>query len=66
MLLVVKFQVTLPILAGLRAREIMLKPILLTVIDPNIRETDLPVSIHSTGDQLVPDYRVHAAMTWRF
>ncbi|HUI06569.1 MAG TPA: hypothetical protein VL486_06150 [Verrucomicrobiae bacterium] len=27
---------------------------------------DLPVSIHSTGDQLVPDYRVHAAVTWRF
>jgi hypothetical protein len=27
---------------------------------------DLPVSIHSTGDQLVPDYRLHAAMTWRF
>jgi hypothetical protein len=27
---------------------------------------DLPASIHSTGDQLVPDYRVHAAVTWRF
>jgi hypothetical protein len=27
---------------------------------------DLPVSIHSTGDQLVPDFRVHAAITWRF
>ena len=27
---------------------------------------DLPVSIHSTGDQLVPDYRTHAAVTWRF
>jgi hypothetical protein len=27
---------------------------------------DLPVSIHSTGDQLVPDYRLHAAMTYRF
>jgi len=27
---------------------------------------DLPVSIVSTGDQLVPSYRVHAAMTFRF
>jgi hypothetical protein len=27
---------------------------------------DLPVSIQSTGDQLVPDYRVHGAVTWRF
>jgi hypothetical protein len=27
---------------------------------------DLPVSVHSTGDQLVPDYRTHAAITWRF
>jgi hypothetical protein len=27
---------------------------------------DLPVSIRSTGDQLVPNYRVHAAITWRF
>jgi hypothetical protein len=27
---------------------------------------DLPVCIASTGDQLVPDYRVHAAVTWRF
>lgn len=27
---------------------------------------DLPVSIHSTGDQLVPDYRTRAAVTWRF
>jgi hypothetical protein len=27
---------------------------------------DLPVSIASTGDQLVPDYRIHAALTWRF
>jgi hypothetical protein len=27
---------------------------------------DLPVSIRSTGDQVVPDYRVHAAATWRF
>ncbi len=27
---------------------------------------DLPVSIESTGDQVVPDYRVHAALTWRF
>jgi len=27
---------------------------------------DLPVSIASTGDQLVPDYRIHAAVTWRF
>jgi len=27
---------------------------------------DLPVYRHTTGDQLVPDYRVHAAVTWRF
>jgi hypothetical protein len=27
---------------------------------------DLPVSIASTGNQLVPDYRVHAAVTWHF
>ena len=27
---------------------------------------DLPVSINSTGDQLVPNYRIHAAATWRF
>ena len=27
---------------------------------------DLPVSIVSSGDQLVPDYRVRAALTWRF
>ena len=27
---------------------------------------DLPVSIHSTGDQLVPNYRTHTALTWRF
>jgi len=27
---------------------------------------DLPVSIASTGDQIVPDYRIHAAITWRF
>jgi len=28
---------------------------------------DLPVSIESTGNQLVPDYRVRAAVTfWRF
>jgi hypothetical protein len=27
---------------------------------------DLPVSIRSTGDQLVPNYRVHVAVTWRF
>ena len=27
---------------------------------------DLPVSIDNTGEQLVPDYRVHAAATWRF
>jgi hypothetical protein len=27
---------------------------------------DLPVSIASTGGQLVPDYRIHAALTWRF
>jgi hypothetical protein len=27
---------------------------------------DIPVSIRSTGDQLVPNYRVHGALTWRF
>jgi hypothetical protein len=27
---------------------------------------DLPVSIVTTGQQLVPDYRVRAAVTWRF
>jgi hypothetical protein len=27
---------------------------------------DLPVSIASSGNQLVPDYRIHAAVTWRF
>jgi hypothetical protein len=27
---------------------------------------DLPVSIATTGAQLVPDYRVRAAVTWRF
>jgi hypothetical protein len=27
---------------------------------------DLPVSIATTGEQLVPDYRVRAAITWRF
>ena len=27
---------------------------------------DLPLSIVSSGDQIVPGYRVHAAFTWRF
>jgi len=27
---------------------------------------DLPVSIATTGNQLVPDYRIHGALTWRF
>ena len=27
---------------------------------------DLPVSIVTTGQQVVPDYRVRAALTWRF
>jgi hypothetical protein len=27
---------------------------------------DLPVSITSSGQQIVPDYRVRAALTWRF
>jgi len=27
---------------------------------------DLPVSIASSGQQIVPDYRVRAALTWRF
>jgi hypothetical protein len=28
--------------------------------------TDLPVSIASSGEQIVPDYRIRAAVTWRF
>src|SRR5205807_459591 len=27
---------------------------------------DLPVSIQNSGLQAVPDYRIHAAFTWRF
>ena len=27
---------------------------------------DLPVSIENSGEQVVPDFRVHAAVTWRF
>ncbi|HXT10315.1 MAG TPA: hypothetical protein VN873_02045 [Candidatus Angelobacter sp.] len=27
---------------------------------------DLPVSITSTGEQIVPTWRIHAAVTWRF
>ena len=27
---------------------------------------DFPVSIAASGDQLVPNYRVRAAVTWRF
>jgi opacity protein-like surface antigen len=27
---------------------------------------DLPVSIKSSGEQIVPTFRVHAALTWRF
>jgi Putative MetA-pathway of phenol degradation len=27
---------------------------------------DLPVFVHSTGDQLMPDLRVRAAVTWKF
>ena len=27
---------------------------------------DLPVSVAATGEQIVPDYRVRAAVTWRF
>ena len=27
---------------------------------------DLPVSIKSSGDQIVPTFRIHAAVTWRF
>ena len=27
---------------------------------------DLPTSIASSGDQIVPDYRIRAALTWRF
>ena len=27
---------------------------------------DLPVSLKDSGDQIMPSYRVHAAVTWRF
>ena len=27
---------------------------------------DFPVSLAASGEQLVPDYRVRAAVTWRF
>lgn len=27
---------------------------------------DVPVSIENSGEQVVPDYRIHAAATWRF
>jgi hypothetical protein len=27
---------------------------------------DLPVIIENSGEQVVPDYRIHAAVTWRF
>jgi hypothetical protein len=27
---------------------------------------DLPVSISASGEQLVPNYRVRAAVSWRF
>ena len=27
---------------------------------------DLPVSLRSSGDQIVPTFRIHAAVTWRF
>jgi len=27
---------------------------------------DLPVRTYSSDEQLVPDYRVHTALTWRF
>ena len=27
---------------------------------------DLPVSIASSGEQIVPDYRIRAGITWRF
>ena len=27
---------------------------------------DLPVSVENTGTQVVPDYRIHAALTWKF
>jgi hypothetical protein len=27
---------------------------------------DLPVSIKSSGEQIVPTFRIHAAVTWRF
>jgi hypothetical protein len=27
---------------------------------------DIPVSIRSTGEQIVPTFRIHAAVTWRF
>jgi len=37
------FQVTLPTLKSAGARDLMQKPILLTISDPNIRETEPPV-----------------------
>ncbi len=27
---------------------------------------DLPLSINNSGEQVVPDFRIHAALTWRF
>jgi hypothetical protein len=27
---------------------------------------DLPVSVENSGEQLMPNYRIHAALTWRF
>ena len=27
---------------------------------------DLPVSIENSGEQIMPNYRIHAALTWRF
>jgi hypothetical protein len=27
---------------------------------------DIPVSIDESGEQLVPDYRIHGAVTWQF
>ncbi len=40
--------------------------VVLPVVATAQRVVEVQVSIHSTGDQLVPDYRVHAAVTARF
>jgi|SRR5579862_5412886 len=41
--IVVKFQVALPMLASASVRDLVQKPVLLAVVDPNIRDTEPPV-----------------------